>query len=83
MKILITTTSIMLSLFLFSFSVTENEIAKTTLEISGCQDESAAYCSGYADGLEAGGAPKKAWTGNYNKCMKKRGCADETLPISQ
>jgi len=41
-----------------------------------CQPGTGDYCSGYADGLEAAGENPNNWAGNYNKCVKKRGCHD-------
>jgi hypothetical protein len=78
MKILIT--AIMLLGLLISSDTKENKSKFVRFE---CQAGSSDYCSGFADGREKPGDPPSTWTKTYNKCMVGRGCAGETLPISQ
>ena len=75
--------TILFSVLLFSLNVTEGEMKQTAIAISGCEEGAAFYCSGFADGLEAGGVAKELWNSNYNKCMVGKGCPKDVLPISQ
>ncbi|NRD18544.1 hypothetical protein HNV08_00675 [Winogradskyella eckloniae] len=63
--------------FALAFSGTEEKVEDVYF---ACQPESSSYCSGYADGMEAGGADPEDWRSNYNGCVKKRGCDQLILP---